>query len=318
MARTDTVGKTLAAHPDSLVDHDAVVVGGGAAGLSAAVFLARYGLETLILARGKSAIHQCAHLENYLGFPGGISPERFLTLGRVQVEHEGGTVREELVEHVERNELPSHEEVDLDADGRDPDAGGFRVASGDNEYHTRYVVAATAYDGDMVEVFLDEIDTDDEHGFVDSDDGRTEVDGFYAAGWMTDETVHQVAVSVGHGARAAIALIRDDLAARYWPAVADQYVDWVVHGGRYGGEGWDEHTREWFEEEVLVEGVGDKLAEAALSHLRTEFRAREIDTGEREHREREGQWCLLEHIDDDLIREYMGIGIEPAERSNVE
>ena len=94
MARTDTVGRTLATDPDSPVDHDVLVIGGGAAGLSAATFLARYGFDTLVLARGKSAIGQCAHLENYLGFPAGITPEQFLALGRTQVEHEGGTVAE--------------------------------------------------------------------------------------------------------------------------------------------------------------------------------------------------------------------------------
>ncbi|MFB6219076.1 MAG: FAD-binding protein [Halobacteriaceae archaeon] len=299
MAGTDTVGETLADSGD--IDHDAVVVGGGAAGLSAAVFLARYGLDTLVLARGKSAIAQCAHLENYLGFPGGVSPDRFLALGRSQVTEAGGTVREELVEGVEPASLP---EASVEADGRPPDTGGFRVESDEDAYLTRYVLTATAYDGDMLAPFIDDIDTDDEYGFVDSDSGRTAVEGLYAAGWMTDETVHQAVVSAGHGARAAIALVRDDLGARYWPAVADHYVDWVVHEGRYGGDDWDEHTREWFEDEVLVEGVDDDFAETALAHLKAEFRDREIDDDERERRDRAGQRRLLDHLDDDVVRAY--------------
>jgi hypothetical protein len=121
---------------------------------------------------------------------------------------------------------------------------------------------------------------------------------------MTTETVHQAIVSAGHGAQAAISLIRDDLAARFWPAVADHYVDWVVNEGRYGGDDWEEHTREWFEDDVLVDGADDDLAEAALAHLRSEFRAREIDADERERRNREGQRRLLDQLDDDVIREY--------------
>ena len=311
MAGTDTVGPTLADDPDSPVDHDVLVVGGGAAGLSAAVFLARYGLDTLVLARGKSAIGQCAHLENYLGFPAGITPERFLALGRTQVEHEGGTVREELVERVERVGLDDQQ---TNTDGETFDDRGFRVESDSGTYRVRYVLAATAYDGEMFEPFADELETDDEHGMVDSDDGRTPIDGLYAAGWMTTETVHQAVVSAGHGAQAAISLIRDDLAARYWPAVAEHYVDWVVNEARYGGDDWDEHTREWFEDDVLMDDVDDELAEAALDHLKSEFRAREIDADERERRDREGQRRLLDQLDDDVIREYADT-IATTERS---
>lgn len=302
MARTDTVGSTVADSPDSTLDHDVLVVGGGAAGLSAATFLARYGLDTLVLARGKSAIQQCACLENVLGFPVGITPERFLALGRTQVEHEGGTVREETVERVERIDLDS---TSTEAGGEPPDIGGFRVTSDDRDYRVRYVLAATAYDGDMFETFIDEIQTDDAFGMVDSDLGRTPVDGLYAAGWMTTETVHQAVVSAGHGAHAAISLIRDDIAARYWPAVADQYVDWVVHEGRYAGdEEWNDHTREWFEEEIIVDDVDADLAESALDHLRSEFLDRQIGADEQKRRDRAGQRALLEQMDDDVITEY--------------
>jgi thioredoxin reductase len=41
-----------------------------------------------------------------------------------------------------------------------------------------------------------------ESGTVDSEAGRTTVDGLYAAGWMTNETVQQAVVSAGHDARA--------------------------------------------------------------------------------------------------------------------
>lgn len=68
-------------------DRDVVVVGGGASGLSAALFLARYGLDTLVFDRGTSAIEQCYCIENYLGLLG-IRPETFLELGREHVLYE--------------------------------------------------------------------------------------------------------------------------------------------------------------------------------------------------------------------------------------
>ena len=60
--------------------------------------------------------------------------------------------------------------------------------------------------------------------------------------------------------------------------------------------------------------VDDDLAEAALAHLRSEFRAREIDADERERRDHEGQRRLLDKLDDDVIREYADT-IATTERS---
>lgn len=63
--------------------YDVVIVGGGASGLSAGVFTARYGLSTLILDRGASAIQRCYNIGNYLGFIG-IDPGTF-QIGRAHV-----------------------------------------------------------------------------------------------------------------------------------------------------------------------------------------------------------------------------------------
>lgn len=73
MARAASIGETPAS--TGAIDHDVVVAGGGTTGLPAAIFLTRYGLDTRVLASGKSAITQCARLENYLGFPGRLRTE---------------------------------------------------------------------------------------------------------------------------------------------------------------------------------------------------------------------------------------------------
>jgi choline dehydrogenase-like flavoprotein len=280
--------ETAARDPESPVDTDVVVVGGGAAGLSAAVFLARYGLETLVLARGKSAIDQCAHLENYLGFPGGISPERFLALGEAHAEHEGATVEATLVEHVERHEV------------------GFRVETqNEDAYRTQYVLVASAYDGSYLDPLAPA--SDDDEGFLLTDDGRTSVDGLYAAGWLTRDTVHQPIVNAGDGARTAITLARDDLSERYWPEIGERYVDWVVDENRYGGEGWHDDVDDWFDREIAP-GAPAEMDEAAIDAVRAELKSAYLDrglpAGERECRERVGQRLVLEAFDDDVILAY--------------
>jgi hypothetical protein len=277
----------LSSDPASPIDHDVAVVGGGAAGLAAAVFVARYGLDTVVLDGGKAAITQCAHIENYLGFPGGISPERFLALGRAHVTHEGASVKDERVTAVSR---------------WSDDA--FAVQTTDDELLADRVVVAAAYDSDVLSPLsaaLTDADT-----FAPTDAGRTDVDGLYVAGWMSDETVHQVSVNAGHGARTGLALARDDMSDRYWPAVGERYVDWVVHEGRYGGDGWHDHVDEWFEREMRPDGqaVEQERRQQARADLKAEFLGRQIDQAEQARRERDGQRQLLEHIDDEHILEY--------------
>jgi thioredoxin reductase (NADPH) len=64
---------------------DALVVGGGPAGMSAALYLARYNRSVVLFdtARGRSSHHQTNH--NYLGFPDGVPIQRLRELGREQL-----------------------------------------------------------------------------------------------------------------------------------------------------------------------------------------------------------------------------------------
>ncbi len=300
--------ETPANDPDTPIDRDVVVVGGGASGLAAAVFIARYGLDTLVFDGGKAAITQCAHIENYLGFPGGISPSRFLDLGRKQVDTAGGTLVDERVRTIRRN-----------------DENRFIVETADRDLVADRVVVAAAYDGDVLSPLAEELaadrDTDDstpaEEPFVPTDSGRTDVDGLYVTGWMSNETAHQVGVTAGHGARVGLALARDDMSDRYWPAVGERYVDWVVHEGRYGGDEWHEHVDEWFDREMLPadDDFGDEVLDRAREDLKGEFLGRCLNDDERTRRKRESQRQLLEHIDDDAIWAYVDDVLDVDQRA---
>ncbi len=64
---------------------DALVVGAGPAGLSAAIYLARYDRSVVVFdaGHGRSTHHQVNH--NYLGFPGGVPAVKLRELGKAQL-----------------------------------------------------------------------------------------------------------------------------------------------------------------------------------------------------------------------------------------
>lgn len=64
---------------------DAVVVGGGPAGLSAALCLARYDRSVVVLDAGSGRSTQHQVNRNYLGFPGGVAARRLRELGLEQL-----------------------------------------------------------------------------------------------------------------------------------------------------------------------------------------------------------------------------------------
>ena len=86
------------------VPRDVVVVGGGVAGLAAAVFTARHGLDTLVLDAGESILRRNAHLENFPGFPAGINGRQLLDLLDEQAENAGAAHRETIVTRVTQAE----------------------------------------------------------------------------------------------------------------------------------------------------------------------------------------------------------------------
>jgi thioredoxin reductase len=191
-----------------------IVVGGGVAGLSAALFTARHDLDTLVLDSGESILRRNAHLENYPGFPAGVNARLLLDLVGEQAEGAGADRREASVEVVE------------------PTESGFLVeTAGGDRYESAYVVAATK----NATGYLEGIDgvgiVDRGKTFVDTDErGRTGVEGLYAAGRLAGKP-HQTVVNAGHGAEVAVTLLEDD----------DRpfYHDWVAPEGYFTDRGRD-------------------------------------------------------------------------------
>lgn len=142
-----------------------------ASGLAAAVFAARYGLETLVFDRGGSAIKQSHSIENSLGFLA-IDPATFLWIDWEHARYEGTEIVDDHIATVsEANE----------GNGR------FRVRTeGGTKVRARYAVAASAYKAG----YLTGLDDGAFH-----DDGKYPVDCDEAIGTRVSTASLSLAVS---------------------------------------------------------------------------------------------------------------------------
>jgi thioredoxin reductase (NADPH) len=76
---------------------EVIVVGGGIAGLSAAIYLGRAQRDTLVIDSGRSMAKWEPVVENYLGFPNGVAGEKLLKNGRRQAKkHEVRFANDEI------------------------------------------------------------------------------------------------------------------------------------------------------------------------------------------------------------------------------
>jgi thioredoxin reductase (NADPH) len=76
---------------------EVIIVGGGIAGLSAAIYLGRAQRDTLVIDSGHSMAKWEPSVENYLGFPKGVGGEELLRNGRKQAaRYEVRFVRDEI------------------------------------------------------------------------------------------------------------------------------------------------------------------------------------------------------------------------------
>src|SRR5256885_15092244 len=68
----------------STITAEIIIVGGGLAGISAAIYLGRAKRDTLVIDAGKSMARWEPDVQNYLGFPRGISGGELLSRAQQQ------------------------------------------------------------------------------------------------------------------------------------------------------------------------------------------------------------------------------------------
>ncbi|MFB6308777.1 MAG: NAD(P)/FAD-dependent oxidoreductase, partial [Haloarculaceae archaeon] len=163
---------------------DVIVVGGGPAGLSAALFTAKNGLETVVYDTDETWLHS-AHLFNYLGIES-VDGTEFVEGAREQVEGFGAERRAAEVTAVEAT------------------GDGFAVETADGEATGSYLVLATGADRDLAEELGCAFDDD----VVDVDvTMETSVADAYATGAMVRAEEWQAIISAGDGAAAALNIL---------------------------------------------------------------------------------------------------------------
>jgi thioredoxin reductase (NADPH) len=107
--------------------HNVIIVGGGPAGLTAAVYAARANLAPLVI-EGYGAGGQLmttTDVENYPGFPDGVQGPELMQMFRAQAERFGARIEQVDATRIDVTEAP------------------FRVWVDDDEYRTRSLIIAT-------------------------------------------------------------------------------------------------------------------------------------------------------------------------------
>lgn len=104
---------------------DVAIIGGGPAGLSAAVYTARADQETLVFDKGDGTTRDVDMMENVYGFPNGATGPELVEVGQEQATKFGAEIVEEEVVRVAEND------------------GGYVVETQANEYEVRGIILAT-------------------------------------------------------------------------------------------------------------------------------------------------------------------------------
>ncbi|WP_058991545.1 FAD-dependent oxidoreductase [Haloarcula sp. CBA1127] len=165
---------------------DVLVVGGGPAGLSSALFTQKNGLETTVFDADGTWMHK-AHLFNYLGV-GSQDGSAFMETARTQVDSFG-------VDRKQDTKVTDVGQTD----------GGFEVTTEDDTHEATYLVLATGADRDLAETLGCDMTDED---VVDVDvTMETSVDDAYATGGMVRAEEWQAVISAGDGAAAALNIL---------------------------------------------------------------------------------------------------------------
>lgn len=105
---------------------DLAVIGGGPAGISAAIYARRGNFEVLVLHNGGGSLEKAHKIENYYGFKDGISGAELYNEGLLQAENLGIAVKKLEITHFEVNS-----------------DGNFEILAGEQKFEAKSLILAT-------------------------------------------------------------------------------------------------------------------------------------------------------------------------------
>ena len=165
---------------------DVIVIGDGPGGLSAALFLAKNGLDVVVFGQDKTAMHY-ALLKNYLGIPE-VHGSQFQAIARAQATSHGATVRDGRIETVA------------------PASGGYQVTTdGGEKLAAKYLVLSEGKSPRLAGQLG--LEFDEARGIEADRNGKTRLDGVYVVGRSARPGRSQAIISAGDGAAAAIDIL---------------------------------------------------------------------------------------------------------------
>ena len=165
---------------------DAIVIGDGPGGLSAALFLARGGLKVAVYGQDKTAMHW-ALLRNYLGIPEMLGSD-FQRVARAQVERFGANLVSDRVESVTKQ------------------GDGFAIKLEDGrEVSARFLILSEGKSPRLAQQLG--LEFDEKNGIKVDGSNKTSLTGVYAVGRLVRPERSQAIISAGDGAAAAIDIL---------------------------------------------------------------------------------------------------------------
>ena len=115
---------------------DVIVIGAGPAGISAAIYAKRANLNVLVLYSGISNLEKATKIDNYYGFPNGITGKALFENGIIQAKNLGIDVKNEEVVSI------SLEISELEKE-TDEQVNIFNVKTTNSDYTSKTIIIAT-------------------------------------------------------------------------------------------------------------------------------------------------------------------------------
>jgi thioredoxin reductase (NADPH) len=180
--------------------YDVIIIGAGAAGLSAALYFAKAEMKALVIGDGRSQLNMAWLNNTYLGLEPATG-EKLIDIGLKQIAELGVPTVEEKVVEVQRQE----------------DLYVLMTEEG-NQYGCEYLLlagGAPMTNGHAFGVELEDCPEPRMKKQIKTDErGRTSLPNVYAAG-VAAGVSSQAIIAAGHGAQVAINIISDKQGQRY-------------------------------------------------------------------------------------------------------